>query len=85
MLHSVRSPALLEMAHLVKIFQHFLKEGEGEAIVNNHCQHGISCLLWSLWARSSFREKQKHLDPTNRGKAGTILSDLSFTDVMAST
>jgi len=42
-------------------------------MVNTRCQHGISCLLWRLWARPSFREKQKHLDSTERGKAGTVV------------
>lgn len=70
MLHSIKSPALLEMMHMVKIFQCFLKEAKEESIINNRCQHGISCLSWNLWARPSFRKKQNVLDPTKRAKQG---------------
>lgn len=67
--------ALLEMTHLVKIFQHFLREREGKAIVNNLCQHCI--LVWSLWFISSFREKQNHLDPD-------YIIKFSFTGILTS-
>jgi len=68
----LRSPALLEVTHLVKIFQHFLKE-KGEAVV---IITFISNASLSWCGACSFREKQNHLDPEKRGRAGATPSTL---------